>query len=422
MLHSILGIIISVCGGIGTIFVIFYFYNVIFLVIAVLGKSKKAPDTDVINDYGYIICARNESAVIGDLIKSIKGQNYPQDKMHVFVIADNCTDDTALVAKDAGAEVVYERQNKELVGKGYALQTIVDNLLNDGRYDNLKGFFVFDADNVLDKNYTLEMNKEIVTGKRVVGAYRNVKNWDYNVHTACAGMYFIRDNFQFNRPRKIINSPAFIAGTGFFVDRSLLAEEGGWNYTLLSEDMEFTAEQILKNEPIGFCESAVFYDEQVTLFKQSWKQRTRWIRGSTDVFNKYCLTLIKRFFKKPSLAMLDIFCMMLGAGYIAAAGLITATVSMLAVMLYTGTFIGAVIAFFSYIFSFYFGLFCYSSIAILFAWKKVYLPTSKKILYLFCFPFYMMTFMIIAPFALLKRKVGWDPILHTAKAGNYVHK
>ena len=77
--------------------------------------------------YGVLICARNESAVIGQLLDSIVGQTYPGELVEVFVAADNCTDDTARIARAHGA-VVYERQNKLQVGKGYALRFLLGKI------------------------------------------------------------------------------------------------------------------------------------------------------------------------------------------------------------------------------------------------------------------------------------------------------
>ena len=62
--------------------------------------------------YAVVVSARNESAVIGDLIHSIKVQNYPTELIDVFVIADNCTDNTADVAREAGAIVFKQLQHR----------------------------------------------------------------------------------------------------------------------------------------------------------------------------------------------------------------------------------------------------------------------------------------------------------------------
>ena len=67
-----------------------------------------------------IIPAHNEEIVVGNLIASLQKQNYPKDLYDIYVIADNCTDNTAEVARKAGA-IVYERFDEEHKTKGYAL-------------------------------------------------------------------------------------------------------------------------------------------------------------------------------------------------------------------------------------------------------------------------------------------------------------
>lgn len=102
---------------------VLYFYQFIYIIVALVGDWKRKKihyEAKTLHRYAFIIAARNENAVIGNLIKSIKSQNYPSDLIDVIVVADNCTDNTAEIARSNGA-IVYERFNNLLVGKGYAL-------------------------------------------------------------------------------------------------------------------------------------------------------------------------------------------------------------------------------------------------------------------------------------------------------------
>ncbi len=96
-----------------------YCYQAVFALVRLLGKRRTFTAKKLCR-YGVLIAARNESAVIGQLIDSIHGQDYPQDLVDVYVVADNCTDDTARIAREHGAQV-FERFNKLQVGKGYAM-------------------------------------------------------------------------------------------------------------------------------------------------------------------------------------------------------------------------------------------------------------------------------------------------------------
>ena len=88
-----------------------------------------------------IISARNESAVIAQLIRSIRQQKYPAKLIDIYVVADNCTDHTAQIAREAGA-IVYERFNTQQVGKGYALDYIFKIIHNSSKADAYEGYFV----------------------------------------------------------------------------------------------------------------------------------------------------------------------------------------------------------------------------------------------------------------------------------------
>ena len=134
-----------------------YAYQIVYLVIGLIGKERRGKQDAKLHRYAAVISARNEEGVIGDLIRDLKAQNYPEKLLDVFVVADNCTDGTAAVAREAGA-IVYERFNKVQVGKGYALDWLFKRIFADKGKQTYDGFFVFDADNLVDPNFVREMN------------------------------------------------------------------------------------------------------------------------------------------------------------------------------------------------------------------------------------------------------------------------
>ena len=115
---------------------IFYCYQGIYVIIALLGKKKKKnynTEAKTLHKYAFIIAARNENAVIGNLIDSIKNQNYPSELIDVIVVADNCTDNTAEISRQHGA-IVYERFNNILIGKGYAMDYVFNKIKEEYDY------------------------------------------------------------------------------------------------------------------------------------------------------------------------------------------------------------------------------------------------------------------------------------------------
>ena len=205
------------------IFTMMYSYQIVYMFVAFRAKRKpkKTSGNFQHHRYAVIIAARNEEVVIGQLIKTIKSQNYPKKLVDVFVIADNCTDQTAIVARKAGA-IVRERFNKEEVGKGYALNYMIKIIEREYASRKYAGYFVFDADNLLDENYIAEMNKVYNQGYRVVTSYRNSKNFDHNWISSGYALWFLHEAEYLNLPRMTLGTSYAISGTGFLVDANLI--------------------------------------------------------------------------------------------------------------------------------------------------------------------------------------------------------
>lgn len=395
-------------------FLVCYLYQIVFIPISLFLKPRELK-AKKLHKYAVIIPARNESAVITELINSVKKQNYPAELLDVFVIADNCTDDTAQVARDAGA-IVYERQNKKQVGKGYALDFVFKNILNEYADKEYEGFFVFDADNLLDENYVMEMNKTFDSGYRVVTSYRNSKNYDSNWISAGYSLWFLREAKFLNNARMILGTSCAISGTGFLIHKDIVVRNNGWKQHLLTEDIEFNVNCVLEGETIGYCGKAKFYDEQPTKFKEAWTQRLRWAKGAYQVFGRYGLSLTKESIKRKSFSCFDMLmtvspaiiitltCLIVNGAF-CLIGLfsinsnpmiITATLEAL-----KGIFVG-----------FYQMMFVIGVVALISEWKEIHCSTFKKLLYTFTFPLFMLTYMPIAVVALFM-KIEWKPIKHT---------
>ena len=400
---------------------VLYFYQFIYIVIALIGDKKKKLDTyeaKKLHKFAFIIAARNEQAVIGNLINSIKQQNYPAELIDVIVVADNCTDDTAQIAREHGA-ICYERFNNMLVGKGYALDYCFNKIVEQfGDYTAYDGYFIFDADNVIDKNYVKEMNKVFDRGYNVITSYRNSKNYDTTWITSGYSLWFIREAKYLNNPRMMLKTSCAVSGTGFLVNSSIIKKNNGWKFNLLTEDIQFSVVNILEGEKIGYCESAMFYDEQPTTFKQSWNQRMRWSKGFYQVMFRYGRELIAMMFKKREMfvscydmfmtlapaTLLSIGCILLNLIFLAYGA---TDVHMLRRIL-PGT-LGS-IAFAGV--NFYLLMFSIGFITLVTEWNKILAPANKKIKSLFTFPLFMITYVPISLVALVK-KVEWKPIAHS---------
>ncbi len=396
------------------VFMLMYAYQIFYILVAFFRKRKGKNPKDVKqHKYGFLIAARNESSVIAQLIDSIRQQDYPSELVHIFVVADNCTDNTAQVARDAGA-VVYERFNKEVVGKGYALDFGLSCIERDFGHENIEGIFIFDADNLLSKNYIAKMNSVFDEGYPVVTSYRNSKNYSTNWLTAGYSLWFLRESKFLNNSRMLMDTNCAVSGTGFLVSTDVFKENNGWHYTLLTEDIEFSVDCAVANRRIGYAE-AEFYDEQPTTFKQSWIQRMRWAKGFYQVFGKYGKKLVGNWISNFSFSCYDLTMTIFPALFITLAccliNLVVLTYAMflgsdaLPLVGITLSSLGTTIL------NFYATVFLAGMLTTITEWKRIDCPPAKKILYLFTFPLFMFTYVPIAIAALFK-KVKWDPIAH----------
>lgn len=387
-------------------------YTFVYMLVKLFKKPRKYAELAKYR-YAVVICARNEEDVIAHLIESISKQKYPQELVDVFVVADNCTDNTANVARMAGARV-FERFNENLIGKGYALSYFFDEIseLYGVRY--FDGFFVIDADNLLDENYIAEMNKVFSNGYKAVTSYRNTKNYGDSWISACYGIWFLRESEYMNFSRGELGVSAAVSGTGFLFSSEILEKNGGWNYHLLTEDLEFTADLITKGEKIGYCHDGIVYDEQPSKMKESIIQRSRWAKGGMQVMSRYASSLIRETFKKGSLSCYD---MLMGTIPMVILTIFTVVLNGAMFIIGVSTAPGEMPTYFLSIISMiavaYIMFFVLGLMTVITEWKRIHCSRHKKILYTFMFPFFMLSFLLSVVHAVFA-SAQWKPIKHNS--------
>lgn len=385
-------------------------YQVVYLLLRVKGSGRRFQARSMCR-YAVLIAARNEAAVIGQLIDSIKAQDYPSHLVDIYVVADNCTDNTAAVACEHGA-AVYQRQNKLQVGKGYALNFLLGKIAQDHGEEGYDGFFVFDADNLLEPNYISEMNKVFSCGCPVVTGYRNAKNFGDNWITASYGIYFLRESEFLNRPRDYLGTSCAISGTGFLFSSALLDKLGGWNYFALTEDLEFTLDLICRGEKVAYCHTAVLYDEQPTGFAQSVQQRARWMKGFLQILSRRGHSIMRAMVPGGSFACYDMLVNSM-AGMLTGISFILNTVmffvGITSPKLETGPVLVSALSAIAgaYVMLYFTGLF-----PLLTEWRRIRCPGWRKVLFSFMYPFFMASFLFSLALA-ISGAVEWKPIRHT---------
>lgn len=279
--------------------------SIYYFVLSLFGLYKKKDDGAKHcvpkKTFALLVAAHDEEMVIGKIIESLKEIEYPKNMYDIFVIADNCTDKTANIARRYNINV-YERNVPDKRGKGYALEWMFDKIFKlDKSYDAIA---IFDADNLVSKNFLNEMNYKMLKGYKVVQGYIDSKNPDDSWITESYSISFWTVNRLFQLARANLGLSNQIGGTGFCVDTSIL-KKLGWGVTCLTEDLEFTCKLVLNGYKVGWAHNAVVYDEKPLTLKQSWNQRKRWMQGFTDVASRFFFKLFKKAVKDRSLTSLD---------------------------------------------------------------------------------------------------------------------
>lgn len=280
-----------------------YFITMYYLLISFFGIYKKKKNTGIKpkKSFALIVAAHNEEAVIQDMVVSLKRLNYPNELYDIFVIADNCTDRTAKKARQKGA-IVYERFIPEKRGKGYALDWMFSILFKaKKKYDAVA---IFDADNLVQKDFLLEMNNKLCSGYKVVQGYLDSKNPKDTWITGSYSIAFWTSNRMFQNSRNNIGVSNQLGGTGFCIETEIL-KELGWGATCLTEDLEFTCKLVLNGYKVGWAHDAIIYDEKPLTMKQSWRQRRRWMQGFADVSGRYFFKLLWKSIKEFNFTALD---------------------------------------------------------------------------------------------------------------------
>jgi len=401
-----------------------YLYQLVYTVIGLINgrraKSRKADETPVpLKRYAALICARDEENVIGELVGSLLRQDYPHQLYDVYVLADNCSDETAAAARTAGARV-YVRHNTSEVGKGYALDYLLGCIGRDYGSDHYDGFFIFDADNIVDKGFIAAMNRTYAKGYDVITCYRNSKNFGANWISASYSIWFLREARFLNFPRMLTGNSCAVSGTGFFVSNEIIKANHGWPFHLLTEDIQFSADCIVNGRLIGYCDDAVIYDEQPTSFVQSWKQRLRWAKGFFQVDRRYMLPLLKGMFtnKRTRMSCYDFFMTIAPATFLTLFAVLY-NVVMLLDLAFTPTLlhylvVAEAIRYLEYAaINYYLGMVSYALLTVMMEWKRIEASNRHKLMYIGLFPIFMLTYVPIT-FMALNHKVGWSHINHYA--------
>lgn len=383
-------------------------------------KNSNSPKKRKENhDFCILIPARYESLVVEDLLKSIKNQTFKIDFKDVYVIVESIRDETVNICKKYNA-TCFVRKELELRRKGYALDECVRYILSKNKHYD--AYFIFDADNILDKNFIKNMVPVFDNGYDLAAGYRNCKNGNDNVIAASSALTFSLINTVFNNRKNKETRNITFSGTGFFIRGNLIEKWGCYPFHSLTEDYELSLYATLNNLTTYYNIKSVFYDEQPIDFKSTFNQRVRWIRGYFDVRKEYQKKLFDSLLKKDE---------NYGSKLDESFGIIPYILIILGLVLYLlflvfssaynytlknwNLFKNNIIELIIFTLVIYLSLFLMTLVILLLENKKININKKTKIKTLFYNPIFIMSYILCAFKALSSKNISWEKIEHGRK-------
>lgn len=355
------------------------------------------------HNYAILIPARNESLVIEKLLISIENQTKKIKPEDVYVIVETKKDKTVSIVEKHKMTIVY-RKNLNKKRKGFALDDAIKEILKSNKkYD---AYFIFDADNILDKNYIKEMTKSFDEGYDIGIGYRNTKN-SKNLVSAASALTFSMINTIGNKRKSKYTNNLIISGTGYYIKGTIIESWKGFPFNSLTEDYELSLYSILNNLTTTYNDSAIYYDEQPEIFDVTITQRSRWVKGYFDARRNYIHKIRKSISKKDKNYASKI------TALIGVNPLITLIIGILLLLIDSITSFKNFIISLQIIFILiYITLMIFTYIIIKKEENKLDIKVSK-ILLIFYNPFYLLSYIYCLYIAVTKKDLGWQEIKHT---------
>ena len=366
--------------------------------------------------FAILIPARDESKVISNLLDSIKKQTFKIDSKDIYIIVESKKDKTVDIAKERNINIIYRKNLTNRRRKGYALDDAIKEILKKKKHYD--AYFIFDADNVLDRNYFKEMVKSYKKGYDIGIGYRNTKNGNSSIFSACSSLTFSMINTFSNNYKMKHNLTLTVSGTGFYIKGKIIEELGGYPFNSLTEDYEFTLYATLNDLTSTYNMKAKYFDEQPTDYATTIKQRTRWVKGYFDSRRKYYPLLKEKASRKdnnyPSV-------------YIALVGVKPYVLLVISIILYLANLIYRIISnsivkvevynlllqFLIIVLAIYIVLLIFTGILLIKEKDNLRLNRKMKIKSLFFNPLFLASYVKCLYLALKNKDLAWEKIEHT---------
>lgn len=286
-----------------TIFGCLTLYLALLSIFALFARIGVIGSKTTLNRFAIVVPAHNEETSVEETIRSILEIEYPRSHFDVVVIADNCTDRTAEIARELSAKV-FERTNTNQRGKGYALSWCFDIILgSEYSYDAIA---VIDADSTASTNFLIVLNQYLNMGSLAIQVSDMVKPQPGNWSSEITRLGFTLYNHVRPLGRKVIRCSAGIRGNGMCFSSKTLRDIP-WNTYSLNEDLEYGLLLLLKGVNVDFAPETNVLATMPTHASNAVSQRSRWEKGRFPVIKKYSTKLLFGALSKFSYKLFDAF-------------------------------------------------------------------------------------------------------------------
>lgn len=280
----------------------------LFYVCASFVKKRTFPKSGKKGRIAYLIPAHNEEKVIYNTVKQvIDGQKYPREKFDVFVVAHNCTDKTAELARKAGA-IVLELNDPDPAHRMalYPLKHGIEHIigLTENPYDLV---IHLDADNLINPEFSSLMNDAYQSGVDFARPYEGAINATQNFYTKACTLFYSFDSRYGSRVRERLGIAAHINGSGATMSVRMLKACGGYDCETISDDAEFNFNRMLEGYKGRFVEDAVVYEDMPSSFKDTLNRNKRIGSGGMKLLKTRLLKMLGKFFTTGNFSYVEMF-------------------------------------------------------------------------------------------------------------------
>lgn len=300
-MQSTATIVVALLCGIPGCVAAAYALQLVVLSIAAGFYRQERPGRAPLSRLTVLVPAHDEALLIARCVHSLREQTYPADLYQVVVIADNCSDATALLARAAGADTVMIRNVPELRSKGHALRWAMDRILSSATAPD--AVVIVDADSVADTDFLMRLVEPFEAGARAVQC-DDVLESDGRGQAALSEAAFLLANRVRSAGRAVLGMSAHLFGNGMLFSSELLRAKP-WNAYSSAEDLEYSLDLRASGERIAFAGAAELRSPAAPTAEASATQQVRWLGGQAHMIRTRAPRLVREAVTKrrPSLAL-----------------------------------------------------------------------------------------------------------------------